>query len=61
MHHLSARPSSKDLEFLIKLVEEGKIRPIIDRTYPLAATAEAMRYISRGHAQGKVVIVVDQA
>jgi NADPH:quinone reductase-like Zn-dependent oxidoreductase len=48
-----------DLETLIALFEAGKVVPVIDRTYPLSDTAEAFRYLERGHARGKVVIVRD--
>jgi NADPH:quinone reductase-like Zn-dependent oxidoreductase len=58
MRFLAAKPSTKDLEFIIKLVEEGKIKPVIDRRYPLHETAEAVRYLSEGHARGKVVISI---
>jgi NADPH:quinone reductase-like Zn-dependent oxidoreductase len=58
MRFLAAKPNPKDLEFLIQLVAEGKLKPVIDRCYPLPETAEAMRYISQGHARGKVVIQV---
>jgi threonine dehydrogenase-like Zn-dependent dehydrogenase len=44
--------------FLINLVAEGKIKPVIDRTYPLEKTAEAVNYLSEGHSRGKVVIQV---
>lgn len=53
---LVAKPNTKDLEFLIKLVEDGKIKPVIDRRYPLCETAKAVRYLSEGHAHGKVII-----
>jgi NADPH:quinone reductase-like Zn-dependent oxidoreductase len=43
---------------LRELVESGKVRPVIDRTYPLSDTPEAFRYLERGHARGKVVITV---
>jgi NADPH:quinone reductase-like Zn-dependent oxidoreductase len=56
MDSLAAKANRKDLGFLAKLTEEGKIKPVIDRRYPLDRTAEAMRYISEGHARGKVVI-----
>ncbi len=59
MRYLAARPGARDLEFIIKLVEDGKVRPIIDRQYPLEETAEAMRYLLQGHARGKVVINVN--
>ncbi len=56
---LTAKASTEDLVFLIKLVENGKLSPVIDRTYPLAETAEAMKYAARGHSLGKVVITVN--
>lgn len=55
---LAAKPNTNDLELIMKLVEEGKVKPIIDRCYPLNETAEAMGYISQGHTQGKVIINV---
>lgn len=58
MRSLAAKQNTKDLEFIIKLVEEGKVKPVIDRCYPLNETAEAVRYLSEGHARGKVVINV---
>ena len=41
------------------MAESGQIKPVIDRTYPLAEAAEAMAYVGEGHARGKVVIVVE--
>jgi 2-desacetyl-2-hydroxyethyl bacteriochlorophyllide A dehydrogenase len=58
MRFLAAKPGPKDLALVIKLVEEGKIKPVIDRRYPLDETAKAMQYLSEGHACGKVVIEV---
>jgi 2-desacetyl-2-hydroxyethyl bacteriochlorophyllide A dehydrogenase len=55
---LAAKSSQKDLEFIVKLVSDGKIKPVIDRQFPLDKTAEAIRYLSEGHARGKVVINV---
>jgi NADPH:quinone reductase-like Zn-dependent oxidoreductase len=40
------------------LVEAGKIKPAIDRYYPLHQTADALRYLGEGHARGKIVITV---
>ena len=59
MKSLSAKPNRQDLEFLANLLENGTIRPVIDRRYTLDKTAEAMNYLSNGHAKGKVVILVD--
>jgi NADPH:quinone reductase-like Zn-dependent oxidoreductase len=39
-------------------MESGKVTPVIDRTYPFAEVPEALRYIERGHARGKVAISV---
>ena len=51
-----AKNSKVDLLVLTDLIEAGKVRPVIDRTYPLNETAEALRYLETGHA--KVVITV---
>ena len=61
MRHLSTKHNRKDLELVMKLVEAGKVKPIIDRRYSLDQTAEAMRYVSKGHARGKVIITVVQS
>ena len=56
-----AKLDQKDLEYLGKLLEAGKVVPVIDRRYPLRETAEALRYLGEGHARGKVVVTVDIA
>ena len=43
---------------LTALIESGKLTPVLDRTYPLADTAEGLRRVEQGHARGKVVITV---
>jgi NADPH:quinone reductase-like Zn-dependent oxidoreductase len=59
MGNLLAKPNSKDLTFIKELVEDGKVVPVIDRCYPLRETAEAIRYLEEGHAQGKVIITME--
>jgi len=48
----------QDLQDLKELLEAGKIKPVIDRSYPLSEVPEALRYYGRGHARGKVIITV---
>jgi NADPH:quinone reductase-like Zn-dependent oxidoreductase len=55
---VSAKASQKDLLALKDLIEAGKIKPAIDRRFPLSETAEALRYLGAGHARAKVVITV---
>lgn len=59
MRSLAAKSNQKDLEFIVKLVENDKIKPVIERRYSLDKAAEAMRYLGEGHAKGKVVINVE--
>ncbi len=40
------------------LIEEGKLTPVVDRTYPLADTAEGLRHVEQGHTRGKIVVTV---
>jgi len=56
---LSAKPNKEDLVFIQELLEAGEVVPVIDRRYPLSEVAEAIRYLEKGHAQGKVVITVE--
>ena len=51
-------PKRADLLVLQRLAESGQLRPVIDKTYPLDRTREALGYIDAGHARGKVVVVV---
>ncbi len=51
---------NKDLNILNELFESGKVKPVIDRCFPLSETAEAFQYFGEGHFKGKVVITVEQ-
>jgi NADPH:quinone reductase-like Zn-dependent oxidoreductase len=57
---LAAKPSPKDLAFHMALVEQGRLRPVIDARYPLSETAQAIDYLGRGHARGKVIITIQE-
>ena len=58
MGNLAAKPDQEDLVFIKELLEAGKIKPVIDRRYPLSEVAAALRYYGTGHVRGKVVITV---
>ena len=51
-------PNAQDLLTIKELIEAGKVKPVIDRTYKLSETAEALRYLEEQHARGKVVITI---
>src|SRR5215471_10028681 len=60
MGMMMANPSTKDLTLLADMVQSGKIKPVVDRTYKsLNEIPEAIRYVEEGHARGKVVITVE--
>ena len=56
MTSVMGKANQKDLIFIRDLLEDGKIRPVIDARYPLNETPEAFRYFGKGHARGKVII-----
>lgn len=49
-------PNQADLALLMRLLESGVVKPVLDRTYPLQETPAALRHIETGHARGKVVV-----
>jgi NADPH:quinone reductase-like Zn-dependent oxidoreductase len=55
---VASKEDAEDLQFVKVLIEEGKLTPVIDRTYALSEAADALRYVQAGYARGKVVIAV---
>jgi NADPH:quinone reductase-like Zn-dependent oxidoreductase len=58
MRALFAKASAKDSEYLAELVDQGKIKPVIERVVPLEEAVEAFHYVANGHAKGKVVVKI---
>ena len=58
--NILVKPSQTDLQVMKELIEAGKVKPVIDRCYPLPGVPDAIRYVEAGHAKGKVVITVAQ-
>jgi NADPH:quinone reductase-like Zn-dependent oxidoreductase len=58
LRFLPTREDRQELAAITALLGEGKLTPVLDRTYPLAGTAEGLRYVEAGHAHGKVVITI---
>ena len=53
-----SKPNRQDLEVLRKLLEAGRVTPVVERTWPLSQAADAFRYLGEGHARGKLVITM---
>jgi NADPH:quinone reductase-like Zn-dependent oxidoreductase len=58
LQFLPTREDRAELAAITGLIEDGKLTPVLDRTYPLAEAAEGLRHVETGHARGKVVITV---
>jgi NADPH:quinone reductase-like Zn-dependent oxidoreductase len=56
--YLFMHPSGADLVQLAGLIEQGKLKVIIDKTYPFANISDALTYVENGHAKGKVVVTM---
>ena len=54
-----ATPNREDLQTLADLMQAGSVTPVIDRSYPFAEAASAMRHLESGHARGKVVVTLN--
>ncbi|MEH7239022.1 NAD(P)-dependent alcohol dehydrogenase [Bacillus sp. JJ1562] len=52
------RPNQKNLVLMKELIEEGKVKPVIDRSYSLSEIPKAFEYFEEGHSQGKVIITI---
>jgi NADPH:quinone reductase-like Zn-dependent oxidoreductase len=59
MGMMMAELKKSDLAILGDMMQSGKVKPVIDRTYKLSELPEAIRYLEEGHARGKVVITVE--
>lgn len=53
------KPNRPNLATLRELVEDGQVRPVVDRVYPLAEVADALEAMGEGHTQGKLVVRID--
>ena len=59
MSMMMTDPTQNDMIELGHLMQSGKVKPVIDRSYKLSEVPAAIRYLEQGHARGKVVITVD--
>ena len=51
-------PNGEQLKKIAKLYESGKLKPILDKTYKFSESVQALEYLSKGHAKGKVVVKI---
>jgi NADPH:quinone reductase-like Zn-dependent oxidoreductase len=59
MGMMMADANQKDLTVLADMMQSGKVKPVIDRTYKFDQIADAIRYLEEGHARGKVIITLE--
>jgi len=55
---LPSRQNQQELLAVTGLIQDGKLMPVVGRTYPLAETSEGLRHVEQGHTRGKVVVTV---
>jgi NADPH:quinone reductase-like Zn-dependent oxidoreductase len=56
--HMVPYKANKDLKYLTELFEAGKLKPVIDKCFPLEKTTDAFRYFGEGHFKGKIVVTI---
>ena len=54
-----ANANQPDLQFLKEQLESGNVTPVLDKTFPLSETADAVRYLADGRVRGKVAITLE--
>lgn len=59
MSNLAMKPNKSDLTYVKDLIEDGRVRPVIDKSFPLREISEALRYYGQGRSRGKVVVKMD--
>jgi NADPH:quinone reductase-like Zn-dependent oxidoreductase len=59
IRYLVVHPNLKDMLYMAELYASGKLRPVIDRCYPLPEVPAALRYLGEGHAKGKIIITME--
>lgn len=59
MSMMMSEVKKEDLNLLVDLMQSGKVKPVIDKTYPLSEIREAIRYVETGRARGKVVVTLN--
>ena len=56
VHPIIVQSKRSDLEYIAEMIEQGRLRTVIDRVYPITAVADAQRYSATGRAKGKIVL-----
>jgi len=58
MTNLAMKPNRNDLTFIKELIEAGKVKPVIDKCFPLSEVPDALRYYGQGRSRGKVIVTM---